>query len=188
MTIHTKLHNLKMFIFRVFCLLEFWIRDCRPVQLKTKRKTGNSLKREGKEWKLEIENELVIAITTQRSSEFPTAKAKGKQRNMVIYVVLIYGKRNFFSGETNLSLVLNSMKNLLHECLWKGESITAGFQTIKKKKTFFRHPFLIWTVNKNHEYKVFLKWSQCGSSILFSSDLHSGIKLRNLMKRNIPWL
>lgn len=46
--------------------------------------------------KLEIENELVIAITTQRSSEFPTAKAKGKQRNMVIYVVLIYGKRNFF--------------------------------------------------------------------------------------------
>lgn len=67
--------------------------------------------------KLEIENELVITITTQRSSEFPTAKAKGKQRNMVIYVVLIYAKRNFFSGETNLSLALNSMKNLLHECV-----------------------------------------------------------------------
>lgn len=46
--------------------------------------------------KLEIENELVTAITTQRSSECPTAKAKGEQRNMAVYVVLIYGKRNLF--------------------------------------------------------------------------------------------
>lgn len=45
---------------------------------------------------LKTVNELVIANIASSSSEFLTVKAKKKgQRNMIVYIVLIYEKRKF---------------------------------------------------------------------------------------------